>query len=104
MESLAHPDPVKTHSPATLGWLGIVRLGLVQTCLGAIVVMMTSTINRVMIVELLLPAVVPGLLMALHHAVQILRPAWGFRAALPGSLRAWACWRWAVLALRWPPP
>ena len=39
---------------APLGWLGIVRLGLVQTALGAIVVMTTSTINRVMVVELAL--------------------------------------------------
>ena len=34
----------------------IVRLGLVQTALGAVVVLMTSTINRVMVVELALPA------------------------------------------------
>ena len=33
-----------------LGWLGIIRLGLVQTALGAIVVLTTSTINRVMVV------------------------------------------------------
>ena len=45
---------------APLGWSGIVRLGLVQTALGAIVVLMTSTINRVMVVELALPALVPG--------------------------------------------
>ena len=41
-----------------LGWLGIVRLGLVQTALGAIVVLTTSTLNRVMVVEMALPA--PG--------------------------------------------
>jgi hypothetical protein len=33
-------------SPRPLGWLGIVRLGLVQTGLGAIVVLTTSTLNR----------------------------------------------------------
>ena len=49
---------------AALGWLGIVRLGLVQTSLGAIVVLMTSTVNRVMIVEIGLPAFIPGLLVA----------------------------------------
>ncbi len=45
-------------APATrsLGWLGIIRLGLVQTSLGAIVVLTTSTLNRVMVVELALPA------------------------------------------------
>jgi len=48
-----------------LSWLSIVRLGLVQMCLGAIVVLMTSTLNRVMVVELALPALVPGLLVGL---------------------------------------
>jgi MFS transporter, BCD family, chlorophyll transporter len=45
---------------AGLGWLGIVRLGLVQSALGAVVVLTTSTLNRVMVVELALPALVPG--------------------------------------------
>ena len=31
-----------------LGWLGIIRLGLVQTALGAIVVLTTSAMNRIM--------------------------------------------------------
>ncbi|MCA3659868.1 MAG: PucC family protein, partial [Methylobacterium sp.] len=63
-----------------LGWLGIFRLGLVQTALGAIVVLTTSTINRVMVVELALPAMLPGLLVGLHYAVQVLRPRWGHGA------------------------
>ncbi|MET0313863.1 MAG: PucC family protein, partial [Hansschlegelia sp.] len=41
--------------------------------LGAIVVLTTSTLNRVMVVELALPAVVPGLLIAVHHASQLMR-------------------------------
>ena len=61
-----------------LGWSDILRLGLVQTSLGAIVVLTTSTINRVMVVELALPAFVPGALVAMHYAVQMLRPAWGY--------------------------
>ena len=40
----------------SLGWFGIVRLGLVQVALGSIVVLVTSTLNRVMVVELALPA------------------------------------------------
>ena len=39
-----------------LGWTGIIRLGLVQACIGSIVVLTTSTLNRVMVVELALPA------------------------------------------------
>jgi len=60
-----------------LGWIGIVRLGLVQTALGAIVVLTTSTLNRVMVVELALAASLPGALVALHYAIQILRPRFG---------------------------
>lgn len=61
----------------TIGWSGIVRLGLVQTALGAIVVLTTSTLNRIMVVELALPAVLPGFLVALHYFVQISRPRFG---------------------------
>ncbi len=37
------------------GWIDIVRLGLVQTALGAILVLTTSTLNRVMVIEYALP-------------------------------------------------
>lgn len=60
-----------------IGWLGIVRLGLVQTSLGAIVVLTTSTLNRVMVVELALPAMLPGVLVAIHYFVQLSRPRFG---------------------------
>ena len=50
-----------------IGWLGIFRLGLVQAAIGAIVVITTSTLNRVLVVELALPALVPGLLVALRR-------------------------------------
>ena len=62
---------------SSLGWAAIARLGLVQAALGAIVVLTTSTINRVMIVELALPAMVPGILVTWHYALQVLRPVWG---------------------------
>ncbi|TXM92357.1 BCD family MFS transporter, partial [Methylobacterium sp. WL122] len=69
-------------------WMQIVRLGLVQTALGAVVVLMTSTINRVMVVELALPAIVPGALVALHYAVQVLRPRWGYGSDFGGRRRS----------------
>lgn len=69
----------------TLSWVSIVRLGLVQLCLGAIVVLTTSTLNRLMVVELSLPAVLPGLLVGLHYGVQITRPNWGFRSDTGGN-------------------
>lgn len=64
-------------SKTSLGWLGIVRLGLVQSAIGAIVVLTTSTLNRVMVVEMALPASLPAALVAWHYAVQLSRPRWG---------------------------
>jgi BCD family chlorophyll transporter-like MFS transporter len=72
-----------------LGWFGIVRLGLVQAALGAVVVLTTSTINRVMIVELMLPAVVPGLFVTWHYALQVLRPSWGHGSDKGGRRTPW---------------
>lgn len=72
-----------------LGWGGIVRLGLVQAALGSVVVLMTSTLNRVMVVELALPALLPGLLVALHYAVQIARPRMGHGSDVGGRRTPW---------------
>ncbi|MDJ0825368.1 MAG: BCD family MFS transporter [Rhodobacter sp.] len=83
----------------TLSWLQIVRLGLVQMCLGAIVVLTTSTLNRLMVVELALPAVLPGLLVALHYGIQITRPNWGFLSDTGGHRTRWIIGGMVVLAL-----
>jgi len=82
-----------------LGWLAIVRLGLVQTSLGAIVVLTTSTINRVMVVELALPAMLPGFLVALHHVVQMSRPHFGHRSDVGGRRTPWIIGGMFALAL-----
>ena len=82
-----------------LGWLGILRLGLVQAALGSIVVLTTSTLNRVMVVELLLPAMLPGALVALHHLVQILRPRLGHGSDVGGRRTPWIVGGMAMLAL-----
>ena len=83
---------------APLSWIGILRLGLVQTSLGAIVVLTTSTINRVMVVELALPAAVPGALVGLHYALQILRPRWGHGSDVNGQRTPWIIFGMIVLA------
>lgn len=83
----------------SLSWVNIFRLGLVQTALGAIVVMTTSTMNRVMVVELALPAILPGALVALHHALQILRPRWGHGSDVGGRRTPWIIAGMVVLAL-----
>jgi len=82
-----------------LGWLGIVRLGLVQTALGSIVVLTTSTMNRVMVVELALPAMLPGALVALHYAVQMLRPRLGHGSDVGGRRTPWIIGGMLVLAV-----
>jgi BCD family chlorophyll transporter-like MFS transporter len=74
-------------------------MGLVQMCLGAIVVLTTSTLNRLMVVELALPAVLPGLLVALHYGIQITRPNWGFRSDTKGNRTRFIIGGMAVLAL-----
>jgi BCD family chlorophyll transporter-like MFS transporter len=82
-----------------LGWLSIFRLGLVQMGLGAIVVLTTSTLNRLMVVELALPAVLPGLLVALHYGIQITRPNWGFLSDQGGHRTRWIIGGMVILAV-----
>lgn len=82
-----------------LGWFGMVRLGLVQMALGSIVVLTTSTLNRVMVVELALPAMLPGALVGLHYGVQMMRPRWGHGADQGGRRTPWILWGMALLAL-----
>lgn len=83
---------------APLGWIGILRLGLVQAALGGMVILATSTLNRVMVVEASLPAVVPGLLVGLHYAVQVMRPRLGYGSDLGRRRTPWILGGVAVLA------
>ncbi len=68
----------------TLGWAGIVRLCLVNAAIGGLAALPVNLFNRLMTVELALPALLPGLLVALHYAVQITRPVWGHRSDTQG--------------------
>lgn len=82
-----------------MSWVQIVRLGLVQACIGAVVVLMTATMNRVMVVELALPASVPGALVALHFMVQLyLRPRLGHGSDTAGRRTPWIIGGMATLA------
>ena len=83
---------------SNFGWGSIVRLGLVQACLGAIVVLTTSTLNRVMVVELALPALLPGCLVALHYLVQVARPRMGHGSDVGGRRTPWIVGGMAVLS------
>ena len=84
---------------ARFGWWQVVRLGLVQASLGAVVVMTTSTLNRVMVVELALPALLPGMLVAMHYLVQIIRPRMGHASDIGRRRSPWIVGGMAVLAL-----
>lgn len=77
--------------PSGFGWLSIVRLGLVQAAIGAIAMLATSLLNRVMVVEYGMAAAVPAGLVALHYAVQLARPVWGH-----GSDRGHARTPWII--------
>ncbi len=87
-----------SQSVKPFGWLAIVRLGLAQLSLGAVVVLTTSTLNRVMVIELALPALIPGLLVALHYAVQMVRPRMGYGSDMLGRCTPWILGGMAVLA------
>jgi BCD family chlorophyll transporter-like MFS transporter len=82
----------------SLRWSGIVRLGLVQAALGSVVVLVTSTLNRVMVVEYALPAMLPGTLVALHYAVQMIRPRFGHASDVGARRTPWIVGGMAVLA------
>jgi BCD family chlorophyll transporter-like MFS transporter len=80
-----------------MGWFGIVRLGLVQAALGSMIVLATSTMNRVMVVELALPAIVPGALVAFHYLVQLVRPRFGHGSDVGGRRTPWIVGGMAIL-------
>ncbi len=82
-----------------MSWWQLSRLGLVQAAIGAVVVLLTTTINRVIVVELALPATVPGLLVALHFGVQlVLRPRLGHASDRTGRRTPWILGGLAVCA------
>lgn len=85
-------------TPKLLGWPEIVRLGLVQSAIGAMVMLVTSLLNRVMVVEYALPAALPAGLVAWHYAVQLSRPAWGHGSDRGNRRTPWIVFGMALLA------
>jgi BCD family chlorophyll transporter-like MFS transporter len=69
----------------TLGWGGLARLCLANMAIGGMAALPVNLFNRLMTVELALPALLPGLLVALHYAVQLSRPVWGHRSDTRGG-------------------
>ncbi len=82
-----------------LSWPNILRLGLVQMALGAVLVLTTTTLNRVMVVELAFPATLAGFLFAVYYATQFLRPHFGHGADQGRRRTPWIIGGVAALAL-----
>ena len=62
-----------------------------QSAIGAIVMLASSLLNRVMVVEYAQVAALPAGLVAFHYAVQLSRPKWGH-----GSDRGWRRTPWII--------
>lgn len=80
------------------GWIGIIRIGLVQAAIGALVMLASTVLNRVMVVELKLLAVIPAGLVGWHYAVQLGRPLWGHASDKGNSRTVWIVGGLALLA------
>ncbi len=89
--------PLAGDDLAPLGWFGIARLGLVQSSIGAIVMLATSLLNRVMVVEYAQAATLPAGLVAFHYAVQLSRPNWGHGSDIGWRRTPWIIGGMAVL-------
>ena len=84
---------------AGLSWWHIIRLGLIQTSLGGIVVLTTSRLNRIMVVEVALAATIPGFLVTIHHVVQLARPRIGYGSDVGGRRTPWIISGMAILGI-----
>lgn len=90
---------IARNSHVGLGWADIMRMGLVQASIGAIVMLATSLLNRVMVVEYALPAALPAGLVAWHYAVQLSRPMWGHGSDKGRKRTPWIIGGMGILAL-----
>jgi BCD family chlorophyll transporter-like MFS transporter len=82
-----------------IGWFSIVRLGTVQAAIGAIVMLATSLLNRVMVVEYSIAAAVPAGLVAWHYGIQLTRPIWGHNSDRSAHRTSWILGGMGILAL-----
>ena len=90
--------PVSPPVQAGLSWLSIIRIGLVQASIGAMVMLTTTVLNRLMVVEYALAAAIPAGLVGWHYAVQLCRPLWGHGSDKGGNRALWIFGGLVVLA------
>ncbi len=62
-------------------------------------VLTTSTLNRIMVVELALAATIPGFLVTIHHVVQLARPRIGYSSDVGGKRTPWIIGGMLILGL-----
>lgn len=94
----ASTAPLAT-TPRGLSWVSIIRIGLVQASIGAMVMLTTTVLNRLMVVEYALAAALPAGLVGWHYAVQLCRPLWGHGSDKGAGRTVWIMGGLAVLAL-----
>ncbi|MEL7097464.1 MAG: MFS transporter [Pseudomonadota bacterium] len=68
-----------------MSWGVILRLCFVNAAIGGLAALPVNLFNRLMTVELALPALLPGVLVALHYGVQLTRPMFGHRSDMRGG-------------------
>ncbi|MEO0689933.1 MAG: BCD family MFS transporter [Pseudomonadota bacterium] len=90
--------PVSPRVTTGLSWFAIARIGLVQASIGALVMMATTVLNRLMVVEYSLLAAIPAGLVAWHYAIQLGRPIWGHGSDRGGNRTAWIVGGIVILA------
>ncbi|MCU0947851.1 MAG: BCD family MFS transporter [Porphyrobacter sp.] len=96
--SVATRAPASVTGEAGFGWLAIARIGVVQAAIGALVMLATTVLNRLMVVEYALAAAIPAGLVAWHYAVQLCRPLWGHGSDKGSARVPWIIGGVAVLA------
>ena len=84
---------------ASLTWAGIARLGLVQTAIGAMFALTSLTLNRIMVVEYAMPAILPAAFVAWNYIVQLSRPRWGYGSDMGGRRTPWIIGGMGLLAV-----
>ena len=90
--------PVSHPATAGLTWFAIIRIGLVQACIGALVMMASTVLNRLMVVEYGLLAAIPAGLVSWHYVIQLGRPLWGHGSDHGSSRTPWIIGGMVVLA------
>ncbi len=75
--------------PTTRRWLNVLRLGLFQFGMGLALAPLTGTLNRVLIDEMGIQAILVGFLLAIHYFVSPIRAMIGFQSDKDRSVGHW---------------